>query len=209
MKLLLPLFIVLGLAGCSVGKHSEEQSVPYAVNDNAEETFIEVREYPDMILASTPIRNGGEDTAFKRLFGYISGENVAVSDIDKDGNIITDKPQHFEIEMTAPVIMDSRDQSPRVMSFVLPQTYTAKNTPVPTSPNIVVHKVSDYNVAAIQFDGTLNDDNIEKHRNILEQWIIENNYVVVGPVKIAGYDAPFTLPMMRRNEVLIPVEEKR
>jgi len=200
--------VSFSLAGCCVVGENNVETAPYTKITDSQETQIEVREYPDMILASTSMRGGDRDGAFKRLFGYISGENVNAEDIDMTAPVIMDDAKSVEIAMTAPVFMDAEKQAEPMMSFVLPEDFTAETAPIPTNSNVMVHKVTDYTVAAITFSGKLSDDNINEHRDILEQWIVDNNYVVVGPVKTAGYDAPFTLPNLRRNEVLIPVEKK-
>ncbi|NCT41734.1 MAG: heme-binding protein [Alphaproteobacteria bacterium] len=185
---------------------SDVETAPYEVVTDTQDSRIEVRNYPHMILVSTPM-GSGENSAFRKLFGYISGNNVDSKDIDMTAPVIMDEGQGMEIPMTAPVFMDMNAKG-GMMSFVMPDTFTAETTPAPTDENIVVHQIKDYTVAAITFNGRMSDDNVEKHRNILEKWIIDNGYVVVGPVKKAGYDAPFTLPNLRRNEVLIPVEKK-
>ena len=41
---------------------------------------------------------------------------------------------------------------------------------------------------------------------MLEAWIQGNGYKITGAYKVAGYNPPFTIPALRRNEVLIPVE---
>ncbi len=106
--------------------------------------------------------------------------------------------------MTAPVFMnDSADTS--VMSIVMPNDFTLETTPKPTNPDVKVSELKDYKVAAIQFSGTLSDSNVDEHTIILSAWITNNGYTAINkPVK-AGYNGPFTLPMMRRNEVLIEV----
>jgi hypothetical protein len=109
-----------------------------------------------------------------------------------------------EISMTAPVFMnDSADSS--MMSFVMPKDFTLATTPKPTNPEVYVSELKDYKVATIQFSGTLSDSNVEKYTNILTSWISENGYEAISdPVK-AGYNGPLTLPIWRRNEMLIEV----
>ena len=109
-----------------------------------------------------------------------------------------------EISMTAPVFMnESADKS--LMSFVMPKNFTLATTPKPTNPEVYVSELKNYKVATIQFSGTLSDSNVEKYTNILTAWITANGYKSISePVK-AGYNGPLTLPMWRRNEMLIEV----
>jgi len=223
MKLLALGIAVLTLSGCSVFGESKVENAPYKVIENFSDPKIEVRNYPQMVLVSAPMGEDGRNSAFRKLFGYISGDNVASNEIAMTAPVLMDgeeKGQEIpmtapvfmdedsagqDIPMTAPVFMDEDAKGQRMMSFVMPADFTLESTPKPTDPDVVVSEVEDYQVAAIIFSGRLSDANIEKHRNILEQWIIDNDYVVTGAVKTAGYNAPFTLPTMRRNEVIIPV----
>ena len=86
---------------------------------------------------------------------------------------------------------------------LLPKTLP---TPKPTNPAVSVREIKDYKVAVIRFNGRLSNGNIAKHQAILQEWITKNEYKVVGSSKSAGYNAPFTIPMFKRNEVLIEVE---
>ncbi|MFK7839259.1 MAG: heme-binding protein [Bdellovibrionales bacterium] len=211
MKSLILALGVLVMTGCNVSGEENVEIAPYSVLREASENNIEVRNYDSMILVSAPM-GSGENGAFRKLFRYISGDNVDAKDIEMTAPVFLDAQQidksGVEIPMTAPVFMDNSDQTAPMMSFVMPADFTRDNTPVPIDGDLVVQEVSDYKVAVVRFSGRLSDSNIEKHRNLLEQWIVDNNYVVVGPVKTAGYNAPFTLPSARRNEVLIPVEKK-
>jgi hypothetical protein len=186
---------------------------PYKIISAAQDnTKIEVREYNNMVLASTPMTNDNErNSAFRELFGYISGDNVSASKISMTAPVFMDQKNENEgekISMTAPVFMDDKNTKEPMMSFVLPQKYTFDTAPKPTNPNVTLSEVNNYMVATIQFNGRLSSENITKHRKILEEWISKSDYIAVGPYQSAGYNAPFTLPALRRNEVLIPVKNK-
>jgi len=60
----------------------------------------------------------------------------------------------------------------------------------------------------IQYSGSFND--LEERANMekaLEEWIARNpGCQAIGEPFYAGYDPPFTLPYLRRNEVFIEVE---
>lgn len=211
MKVLMICASLLLLSGCSVvGKESVE-SAPYTTIKTADNQAIELRRYDQMILVSAPMEGGIEgerNSAFGALFKYISGDNIDQSKIAMTAPVIMDespKESGRKISMTAPVFMDGQDDN-AMMSFVMPADFTLQTTPQPTNPDIKVQELVDYTVAAITFSGLLSQDNIEKHKDLLQAWILENNYKQVGPYRSAGYNPPFTLPAFRRNEVLIPVE---
>lgn len=212
MKVIMICASLVLLSGCSVvGKESVENAPYTIVQTAAENEAIELRTYDRMILISAPMNGGIEgerNNAFRALFKYISGDNVDQSKIAMTAPVIMDdaaKDSGKEIPMTAPVFMDGDNES-AMMSFVMPADFTLETTPVPTNPDVKVQELLDYMVAAITFNGRLEQGNIDKHRELLLEWIVENDYKQIGPYRAAGYNPPFTIPAFRRNEVLIPVE---
>lgn len=183
------LFSSLLLSGCSVFGVSGVDEAPYKLlkkDDN-----FEVRHYERLVLVTTPSEGMGEQRKpFGRLFDYISGNNQ----------------QQQKIDMTAPVFMDQENGESTSMSFVMPFTFTQSSTPKPEDPSVMVHSLEDYTVASVTFSGFLDTDNIREHEKLLRTWIDQHKLVVKGLAKAAGYNPPFTIPALRRNEVLIPVE---
>ena len=199
------------LAGCSVFGDSGVDIAPYKVVKADTDKNIEVREYAPMILVSTPMTDkDGRNNAFRTLFAYITGDNEGTTKIAMTAPVLMDEEiEGAKIPMTAPVFMDTLNNDAGahpMMSFVMPANYTLETTPKPTNPTVSVREVKDYKVATIRFSGFLSDSNINKHQKILESWIAEHKYKVTGLTKSAGYNAPFTIPALRRNEVLVPVE---
>jgi len=208
VKLVVSIFVAIFVTGCSVVGQSDVETAPYILLKSDQTQQIEVRNYESMVLVSTSMSRENGNSAFRRLFKYITGENQGATKIAMTAPVIMDDKniteKGAEISMTAPVLMnDSADNSS--MSFVMPKDFTLATTPKPTNSAVYVSELKDYRVAAIQFSGTLSDSNVEKYTNILATWITENDYKAIGePVK-AGYNGPLTLPMLRRNEVLIQV----
>jgi len=209
MKTLFLSIFVLILSGCGVSGDSGVEIAPYKVLRSAEAQNIELRNYDSMVLVSAPMDDEGRNNAFGALFDYISGENVEADKISMTAPVFVDQDVDagVKIPMTAPVFMDDEGSAKR-MYFVMPADMSLRETPKPINPDVRVEEVEDYNVAVIRFSGRLTEKNITKHRRILEQWILDNDLTVIGPIKSAGYNAPFTLPSLRRNEVLIPVAKK-
>jgi hypothetical protein len=42
---------------------------------------------------------------------------------------------------------------------------------------------------------------------LLQNWIADRGLKITGEAKAAGYNPPFTLPFLRRNEIVIPVKK--
>jgi effector-binding domain-containing protein len=195
---------------------SDVATAPYTLLKTDEAQKIEVRNYDSMVLVSTSMSSESGNSAFRKLFSYITGDNEGATEIAMTAPVIMNDKNEVkkdvrkdgikgaEISMTAPVFMnDSADNS--MMSFVMPKDFTLATTPKPTNPEVYVSELKDYKVASIQFSGTLSDSNVEKYTRILKTWMTENGYEAISePVK-AGYNGPLTLPMWRRNEMLIEV----
>lgn len=219
MKKMTIILTTMMIAGCSVASGSKAETAVYKVVQSIEaDQTIEVREYDTMVLATTSMTtdaNGERNNAFRKLFAYISGENIDSSKIKMTTPVLMDSKaedavevevevEGKEIPMTTPVFMDTGDEAK--MSFVLPAQYTIDTAPVPKNEDVKLEELKDYKVAAIIFSGRLTDKNTAKHKAILEAWIFEQGLKIVGDYKTAAYNAPFVLPMFRRNEVIIPVK---
>lgn len=216
MKFILLILTSIFVTGCSVVGQSDVETAPYTLLKADETQKIEVRNYDSMVLVSTSMSSKSGSSAFRKLFSYIAGDNEGATEIAMTAPVIMndknevkkdvrkDAKKGAEISMTAPVFMnDSADNS--MMSFVMPKDFTLATTPKPTNPEVYVSELKDYKVASIQFSGTLSDSNVEKYTLILKTWMTENGYVAISePVK-AGYNGPLTLPIWRRNEMLIEV----
>ena len=134
MKALFLCSLILILSGCAVSSKDKCETANYKVIEAAQESKIELRHYPQMILVSTSMTGDNRNGAFRKLFSYISGKNVDASKIKMTTPVFMDDEQNDEgtkIPMTAPVFMDSETNnanSESIMSFVLPASFTIEKT---------------------------------------------------------------------------------
>lgn len=209
MKLLLSIVSSILLTGCSVFGQNNVDSAPYSLLKADETLKIEIRNYESMVLVSADMSGDGRNSAFRKLFRYISGENQGAKEIAMTAPVFMngDQPsgQGTEIAMTAPVLMNNQDGK-SMMSFVMPKDFTLQNTPKPKDPTLLVSEVKNYKVATIQFSGTLSESNVAEHTKILQDWMKTAGYIAIGAPVEAGYNGPMTLPMLRRNEILIQIQ---
>ena len=63
-----------------------------------------------------------------------------------------------------------------------------------------------YRGLGASINGTLSDSKVEKHTKTLADWITENGYTAISEAVKADYNGPFTIAVMRRNEVLIELK---
>ena len=160
-----------------------------------DEGGLEIRSYEEYLVAETAVE-GSFDTAsrkgFRRVAGYIFGENT---------NSIG---QSEKIQMTAPVTVKP-DNEGWVLHFVMPRNYDMSQLPVPNNSSISLKKIEAHLAAVIIFSGFTTDAKIQNKTEELKVWLEKRNYKIAGPQQIARYNDPFTLPWLRRNEIIFKV----
>lgn len=169
---------------------------------------FEVREYPSIVMATTTSEgtfDKAQNASFQRLFDYISGDNAGQSEIAMTAPVLM-KPEPAKIPMTAPVFMENRGDQGWSMSFVLPAEYTLKSAPKPSDPKVYLEEKTNARFAVVKFSGLLNDRNVEQYKDKLEEWMKLQDLTASGPALRAGYNPPWTVPALRRNEILIPLK---
>lgn len=123
--------------------------------------------------------------------------------------------QSEKIAMTAPVLTEERPaevggegkKGLMVMQFVLPSKYTClADVPRPTDPRVRVKEVDARKYGVIKFSGIADDKLVEKKLMRLKHVLQEAGYKVIGQHILAQYNPPWTIPFLRTNEVMLPVE---
>ena len=163
------------------------REAPYKVVH--ENDIYEVRHYSDRLVIEVIQVN--DNRSFRQLFNYIAGEN---SNTEK-------------IEMTTPVTQTKKDNK-SFMQFFLPPRFSKENVPTPNNPNIKIDTIEEGYFAVIKYSGRLTEKNFEKHVKILKQKLFEDKVSIIGTPIRATYNGPFTLPSLRRNEVMFSVDWK-
>lgn len=184
-----PLWLALllpALAGCGFTRHGYE-SPAYAVERS--DGAFEVRRYPAMTVVSTGME-GGSGGGFRRLFGYISGENAGEE----------------KVAMTTPVFTGDgrRDE---VMSFVVPAAVAGRGAPRPTGDGVALGTIEGGRFAVLRFRGRWDREGSERRGRELRQWVEAEGLSPHSRLLVANYDPPFTPPALRRNEVMVRVDD--
>ncbi|GJP34977.1 hypothetical protein CLOM_g19449 [Closterium sp. NIES-68] len=115
-----------------------------------------------------------------------------------------------KIAMTAPVVTASTAASTpgkTTMQFLLPAALTPASTPVPTNPAVQVLQLPPRLLAAVTFSGLTTHSVLEHKSQELRSALEAAGYRIGGDYVVGRYNPPFTLPFMRTNEILYPVEE--
>ncbi|RLN03836.1 heme-binding-like protein [Panicum miliaceum] len=112
------------------------------------------------------------------------------------------------VAMTAPVITDDQQAPGKVtMQFLLPSKYAkAEEAPRPTDERVVIREVPERKFGVVRFSGVAADRTVREKAEGLRVALEKDGYTIKGPFVLARYNPPFTLPPLRTNEVMIPVE---
>ena len=147
----------------------------------------EIRKYSDRLAIETITSNQG--SSFRKLFKYISGDN-------KDKK---------EIKMTTPVTQTEKNGN-MIMQFYIPAEFDESNVPDPNNPEVKVLIIKGGYYATIIYSGRASDNNYVKHKGILEDQLKKDKISIISKPIRSTYNSPFTLPMLRRNEVIFKIE---
>jgi hypothetical protein len=201
--------LVLTQSACSVfGIRSAEEAHYNVVDDQGE---FQLREYAGLVVVETTVKAEFDEAgsqAFKRLFGYISGNNEGSREIAMTAPVMVsdDKPVEGEsIDMMAPVIVNQNADGWRY-AFVLPASYSLDSAPLPTNPDVKLLEIKPKRVATLRYSGLLNESDFRDNTQRLQLWMASNGLKPASSARVAGFDPPWALPFVRRNEVMIDVE---
>ncbi len=184
--------VVVGTFAWNLTARAAYESAEYTVVKS--EGPFEIREYPDLMLASTDMRSGsqGGDGSFMRLFRYISGGNEADQ----------------KVSMTTPVFMeDPQQDSQGRMGFVIPKQVVREGVPKPVSADVQVRKREGGRFVVFRFAGRMNAESSKNAEEKLRKWALSKGLTCHEQSESAGYDPPWTPGPLRRNEVLIRISE--
>jgi effector-binding domain-containing protein len=172
----------------------------------AKEMSIEIREYQPILIAQVTVKGTREEAinnGFKVLAKYIFGDNRRQSKVAMTAPVMQEA-HSANISMTAPVTQKKIDDT-WAISFVMPSEFTVENLPLPNNNNIVISEVMSEKIAVITFSGTTNSNILEQKTKELIKFLEDNNYKYTSEVRYAFYNPPWTVPFLRRNEVMIPI----
>jgi len=181
-----------------------EKSEPFELRDYAPQLIAEVKVEGDLDTASSQ--------GFRLIAAFIFGKNQVSEKISMTAPVGIEATQSTKIAMTVPVgIEASKDSSVGVnqwiFSFVMPSEYTMATLPKPLNPLVTIRELPAQKRAAIIFSGFNSEAKVLEKTKALEEWIKSKQWQAIGAPQFARYNPPWSLPFMRRNEILITVRD--
>ena len=109
-----------------------------------------------------------------------------------------------KIAMTAPVTQQGDGEAWRVR-FVMPANYTMEALPMPRNPAVALKDIEGKRFAVIRFSGMAGETSLERHMDELKTYLGARNFTSLAAPTYAFYNPPWTLPFLRRNEIMIEI----
>jgi len=168
---------------------------------------VEIRRYGPRLAAEVELSSSGQakmSEAFGLLFSYIAGANH----VEKSGSakiamtVPVEVRRNENIAMTVPVQVSEASGAVRML-FYLPTNLTADTAPKPTDLRVRLIAVPGETIATLRFSGSAGDSG--KRQLELMDILKKSRWNPTGTPYQLSYDAPFTLPFLRRNEAAVAV----
>ena len=171
---------------------------------------IEIRRYGTRIAAQTTItadEEAARNAGFRRLAGYIFGDNHAAAKIAMTAPVAQQAggKRGEKIAMTAPVAQEAVADNEWVIRFFMPADKTLESLPQPNNPAVQLLIVPEEIVAVRRFSGSRSPSTVASQTAMLMTTLREKGVEPAGTPVAWFYDPPWTVPMLRRNEIAVRV----
>jgi len=166
---------------------------------------VEVRDYPPMIVAEVEVsgeRKEAINAGFRQIADYIFGNNSPARKIPMTAPVTQQAGE--KVAMTAPVSQQAAGGIWKVR-FVMPSGYTLETLPTPNNAAVKLIAVPAERFAAIRFSGLAGGETIARYKQRLFDRLAEQALKSEGEAVMAFYNPPWTLPFLRRNEILVKI----
>ena len=168
---------------------------------------IEVRDYAPMIVAEVETAGEREEAitkGFRILADYIFGNNKSSSKVAMTAPVTQQESR--KIAMTAPVTQQSVDGKWQVR-FMMPSNYNLGSLPQPNNAAIQLNTVPGKRFVVIRFSGIPTERVLKNNYEKLQDYIRDEKIKTVTEPTYAFYNPPWTLPPMRRTEIMIEISK--
>lgn len=196
----------------SVGSYIVVRSVEkpsYTVVEEKE--GYEIREYKAYIAAETTVTGNLKEATnqgFRIIADYIFGNNTKKESISMTTPVLESQADDTseKISMTTPVLERSDADTKRTISFILPSSYTLETLPTPNNSAVQLVEVQARKVAALKFTWYATEDRVNAKKSELLELLARDQKVIIGDIETARYNPPLSMPLLLRNEILVPIE---
>ncbi len=205
----LAIIINLLLTGCDVLGYSSFFEQPnYRVLAKLSGS-IEIRKYEMRTFAESRVNGTGmtaRRNCFRLLLNYISGANANTEKIRMTVPVSTPNIQSKEPDMDT-TAKSFKDNS-YTMRFFLPEKFDIKSAPTPQNKDVSIGSIPTRIEASIRYNGSQSDSRAKIHQERLISALNSSEWRPTETPSALYYNPPFSIPIFRRNEIIVPVEKR-
>ena len=209
--------LLTGLLLCQQAAMAIEEPVFKVISKSGS---FEIRQYAPMLVAETMVEGDMDEASnrgFRRIADYIFGNNQAAQG-GTSAKIamtapVTLEPQSEKIAMTAPVTVSAAGPESVMTAsnkwrvhFVMPSQYTLANIPQPKNSEVKLREIPGKVFAVNSYTGFNTESRVQSKTDELSAWVSSQKLKPLSSPQLSRYDPPWTLPMFRRNEIMIEIE---
>ena len=213
--------LLLGLFFCGHAMAVEEPKFDVLVSDGP----FEVRKYAPVLVAETLVEGDMDEASnkgFRLIADFIFGNNQVANPSNTTNTTSSEKiamtapvvvtPQSAKIAMTAPVTVlphsagaDMQSANQWWVQFIMPSQYTLANIPKPKNSAVRLREVAPQHFVVLKYSGFNTLSRVQLKTQEAIDWMTKQQLKPIGTPQLARYDPPWTLPMFRRNEIMIEI----
>lgn len=206
---------LFSLLHCGVAMAIEEPKYQVVLSEGD----VEIRHYAPMLIAETVVEGDMDEASnkgFRRIADYIFGNNQT-SDAGQPSKVamtapVTLEPQSAKIAMTAPVTVEPQSAQTDVRAahvwrihFVMPSQYTMDTIPKPKNDAVTLREVPGKHMVVLKYSGFNTMSRVQQKTDETLAWARAKSLKLLGKPQLSRYDPPWTLPMFRRNEIMLEI----
>ena len=161
------------------------------------EGAFEVRKYAPQLIAETVVAGDMDEASnkgFRLIADFIFGNNQAPNAAASE-----------KIAMTAPVTIESQTTQQWRVNFVMPSRYTLETIPKPKNSAVSLKEIPNKTFVVLKYSGFNSESKVQAKNQEAKEWALQKNFKIIGVPQLSRYDPPWTLPMFRRNEIMLEV----
>lgn len=166
----------------------------------------EVRRYGPRLAAEVTV--GGDEVAarsegFSPLARFIFGANEGAAKVAMTAPVAQAPAE--KIAMTIPVVQGRANGGEWTIRFFMPSQYTEETLPRPKDERVRIITVPGETYAVLRFRGSTGPDAVAAQKQRLMAALATGPWAAAAEPEAWFYDPPWTIPNLRRNEVVVRV----
>lgn len=180
---------------------------------------FEIRHYAPILIAEVEVEGDMDDASskgFRLIADFIFGNNRAPSPEGRSKIAmtapVTVEPVTTSMAMTYPMTVEPQSMARDLRAaqkwrvhFVMPAQYTLASIPKPVNEAVMLKEIPGKYFVVHPYAGLNTLARVQDKTELTLQWAKDKSLTAIGAPKLSRYDPPWTLPMFRRNEIMLEI----